>query len=507
MKKVRFFLVMLCLLLLFQTGVVPVFATEGGDTAADTTTATDVTDATDAGPAIPPEGEIPVVTGEDASVSNGCHTMDALISLGGSEKKVETAKSAILYELNSGTLLYAYQPNEKVYPASLVKIMTALLAVEDDHLEQTVTVTETALATVPYDALTVQLKAGETLTMKDLLYCMMVESANDACTVIAEQLAGSQEAFVARMNTRAKELGCTGTQFVNAHGLPDEQQYTTARDIGKIVETALQYDAFREVFGAVSYTVPETNCSQARYLVTTNYFMSTDRGVVKFRDSRFTGGKSGAISNTTDRSIACTAESGDLNLLCIVMGAEGTLEEDGYSLKRLGNFEEAAELMNYGFQNFMVSQILYEGKSVTQFPVTNGENQIVSRPVETVYSALPFGTTAEHLTWRYLRPNGELTAPVEKDDPVGTVQVWFGAVCLAQSDMVSMNGSVVYDKLPGTETLTGDTGNGGQFLKILGIVFIVLLGLAVVYLGVKFIRAAIIRARRRRRRKNRRRSR
>lgn len=504
MKKNQFYLIILCVLLLFQAWAVPAFATEGGDTTSDTT---DVTDATDDEPAIPPEGDIPAVTGEDASISNGCHTMHAQIPLGGSEKKLETAKSAILYELNSGTLLYAYQADEKVYPASLVKIMTALLVVEDDQLEQNVTVTNTALAALPSNVLTVDLKAGETLTMKDLLYCMMVESANDACVVIAEQLAGSQEAFAARMNARARELGCTGTQFVNAHGLPDEQQYTTARDIGKIVEKALQYDAFREVFGTVSYTVPETNCSQARYLVTTNYFMSTDRGVVKFRDSRFTGGKSGAISNTTDRSIACTAESGNLNLMCIVMGAEGTLEEDGYSLKRLGNFEEAAELVNFGIQNFTVSQILYEGKSVTQLPVTNGENQIVCRTVETVYSALPAGTTAEHLTWRYLRSDEELTAPVEKEDPVGKVQVWFGSVCLAQSDMVSMNGSAVYRKLTGTDAMTVDMGNGGQFLKILGIVFIVLLGLAVLYLGVKFIRAALIRARQRRRRKNRRRSR
>ncbi|MBQ9167598.1 MAG: D-alanyl-D-alanine carboxypeptidase [Oscillospiraceae bacterium] len=505
MKKFRILCVILCFIMVLQLAGVAVFATE---TTEETTAET--TEATEAGPAIEPEGEIPTVTGFDASISNGCHTLSAMVPLGGSEAMLETARSAILYELNSGTLLYAYYPDERVYPASLVKIMTALLVVEDGNLNQSVTVTQSALDSVPYDAISISIRAGETLTMKDLLYSMMVASANDACAVIAEEISGSQEAFVALMNQRAKELGCTGTQFVNSHGVHNEQQYTTARDMGRILEAALKYEEFREAFSATGYIVPANELSEARNLITTNYFMSKESGVVKFYDSRVTGGKSGAVSNS-DRSMACTAESGDMQLMSIVMGAKGTEAEDGYTLDYFGNFEETMELLDWGFQYFMVSQILYEGKSVAQFPVTNGENQVVGRPIKTVYSALPYGSTVDHLVWKYLQQNDGLTAPVKKDDAIGTVQVWYGSICLAQSDMVAMNPAKESTNAGDVSTnpaVIGENESGlGWFLKILGMIFAVIVVVAIIFIALRLVRGAVIHTRRRRRRKNRRRSR
>ena len=505
MKKIRILSVILCFIMVLQLAGVAVFATDPTED-----TISETTEATEAGPAIEPEGEIPTVTGSDASISNGSHTMSAMIPLGGSEAMLKTTRSAVLYELNSGTLLYAYNPDGRVYPASLVKIMTALLVVEAGNLDQSVTVTQSALDTVPYDAVSISIRAGETLTMKDLLYSMMVASANDACAVIAEAMSGSQEAFAALMNQRAKELGCTGTQFVNAHGIHNEQQYTTARDMGKILEAALEYEEFRDAFGATNYTVPANELSEARNLITTNYFMSKESNVVKFYDSRVTGGKSGAINNA-DRSMACTAESGDMQLMSIVMSAKGTEAEDGYTLNYLGNFEETMELLDWGFQYFMVSQILYEGKSVAQFPVANGENQVVGRPIQTVYSALPYGATVDNLVWKYLQPNTVLTAPIQTGDTIGTVQVWYGSICLAQSDMVAMNPAKVSTNagdVSTDSTVTGENESGlGWFLKILGMIFAVIVVVAIIFIVLRLVRGAVIRARRRRRRKNRRRSR
>ena len=136
---------------------------------------------------------------------------------------------------------------------------------------------------------------------------MMVGSANDAAAVIAEHIGTSQGAFVGLMNQRAKELGCENTQFMNANGLSHEEQYTTARDLAKITEAALHNEIFVELFSAIKYTVPATNKSEARELVTTNHLMSTETVRNQF-DERVTGGKTGAL-NTTDRSLICTAES------------------------------------------------------------------------------------------------------------------------------------------------------------------------------------------------------
>lgn len=502
MKKIRMISLLLCMLMIMQSAVFSVPASAEEADASSDPSETSIPEET----YIPVE--VPIITTGDASVSNGCHTLDAAQPLGSSEQLLDTAKAAILYELNSKTLLYAWNPDEKLYPASLAKIMTALLVIESGDLSRSVTATESALSSVPYDAMSISIKAGESFTMEDLLYCILVASANDACAVAAEEISGSQEAFVKRMNERAQELGCTNTNFANAGGLQDEQQYTTARDLGKILEAAMEYDSFRAAFGAGTYTVPATSASEARELISNNYFISKASGVVKFYDSKVTGGRSGAVS-TTDRSLAVTAQSGDLQLMSIVLGAEGILEEDGYSLYKTGNFEETETLLAYGFNNFEVSQILYEGRSVAQFPVENGENQVVGRPVDTVYSALPAGTTAARLVWKYLQTEDSLSAPVGIGTKVGTVQVWYGTTCLAQSDMVTMNASKVAAQVQSSGNETGSEAEAGiaLILKILGVIFAVLIVLILVLIAVRLIRASVIRARRRRRRRNRRRSR
>lgn len=496
MKKFGKFFFPVCLILVMSLLISPVLATQT-TTVPEDTVSTDNQISTD----------IPLLTVGDASVTNGCHTMDARVPLGGSQKMLDTAKSAVLYELNSGTLLYAYEPDLKVYPASLVKIMTALLVVENADLTATVEAKQDTLDSVPYDAVSIQIKAGEIFTVNDLLHAMLVESANDACAILAETVSDTQEEFVSLMNQRAAELGCSNTNFTNALGIHDENMYTTARDMGKILEEAVKYEAFRNAFGAEEYIIPANDISEERHLITTNYFAFADN-VVKFNDKRVTGGKSGAI-NTSDRSLVVTAQEGSLNLMSVVMSAEGVLEEDGYTLKVTGNFEETSELLQFGFDNYSVSQILYSGKSVAQFPVTGGENHVVGRPEQSVFSALPWGTTEDKLTWRYLQAQTGLEAPVIAGQSIGTVQVWYANLCLAQSDMVAMNSSKLEQNPFDDQSGDGDAGLSGlgMVLQILGVIFGIVIGLAFLFVVVNLIRRAAVRARRKRRRRNRRRSR
>lgn len=498
MKKLSLLCIVLCLCLLWSGIALTVSAT-----APDS----DVPETTQSEAPAAPVIQNSVYTEGDASVTYGAATLDGQKPLGGTVKRLETAKAALLYEINSDTLLYTWNPDTRVHPASLVKVMTCMIALEEGELTDPVTVTAEMRSQLKGADLQTDFKEGEQITLGDLVHSAMVSSSNASSTLIAIHISGSEGAFVARMNARAKELGCTDTNFVNAHGIPHDSQYTTARDMARIVAEAVKSETFCQVFGAKNYTIPATNLSEERELKTTNYFIS-NQTVQKFYDSRVTGGKSGAAS-TEDRSVVFTAESGELKLLGVVMGAEGKTEEDGYSLKRHGNFEEATELMNYGFNHYSTAQILFSSKSVAQFSVENGANDVVGRPVSSAFSAVPVGTAVENLSWQYVLKDS-LIAPVEKGSVIGAVQVWCGDVCIAQSDMVSMNGAALSAAAGQThqDQRTEEENDGfTQFLMVIAILVGAALILGALLMAVLWIRAAVAESRRRKRRQSRQRSR
>ncbi|NCC69043.1 MAG: D-alanyl-D-alanine carboxypeptidase, partial [Clostridia bacterium] len=175
-----------------------------------------------------------------------------------------TAKAVLLADADSGRIFFSQNADMKMYPASLTKIMTVLLAVEavdrgDVSLDDEVTCSEECLAGMDEDGSTANIVAGETMKLRDLMYCALVESANEACNVIAEYIGGSIGNFVQMMNDRAGELGCTGTHFANTHGLPDENHYTTAADMYLITMEAINQDLFMEICNTAKYTVSATN--------------------------------------------------------------------------------------------------------------------------------------------------------------------------------------------------------------------------------------------------------
>lgn len=443
----------------------------------------------------------------DQSVASGCHSVDASMQLSDSGQLVETAKAVIVYELGSDTMIYTWNPDTKIYPSSMVKLMTALVAIENGELTDKVSVTKRALSYVEIGSVSAGLIAGEELTLKDLLYCMMAASANDAAAVIAEHIGGTQEAFIKMMNERAKELGCTGTNYTNVHGLHEEQTYTTARDICRILDAALDIPEFKALFTAESYTVPATNKSEERQIFTSNYMMSRET-VKKYYDERVTGGKTGA-TDEAGRCLAATAEGKGMELLTIVMGAEPTYEEDGIALKTFGSFEETKLLLDYALENFECRQVFYEGQTISQFPVEGGINSVVTQPEKAASTVLPVDLDADKLTWIYGETSGAIIAPVEKGQKISYVQVWYGSKCLAQSELVAANAVEKWQE-PVVPTDPVEQGDGGSW-KLLGIICGVLAGIgAMVILGVlikKGIRLAALKARRRRRRINRRRSR
>lgn len=371
----------------------------------------------------------------DASVESGSHSLDAAYPLLGSEQAVENMYAAIMYERSGDTLMYAWNPDAAVHPASLVKIITAMLVIEACALDQVVTVSQEALSSVPYDAVSCDLVADEVMTVQDLLYCMMVASANDAAAVLAQYCAGSQEAFVGKMNAAAAALGCSATNFVNPHGIHHDQQYTTARDIAKILNAALELETFRNVFGTVEYTVPATNKSEARELKTGNYLISGE--VEIYYDSRVTGGRTGVATDRTN-CIASSAEQNGLSLITVVLGSESVYEDDGYTTKKFGGFPETSALLNMGFSGYSKTQVLYKDQTLTQCAVLNGTSDVVLGSAVDVSAVLPDGIEKDQLSYRYGNLTG-FAAPIQKGDVLSSLEIWYNNICVAQTPLQAMN--------------------------------------------------------------------
>ncbi len=497
MAKFRLLCLFLCFLLLIQPLLLPVSATQQ-TTETDSTTETTEPDRT----VEVPQVAFGTFTAEDESVTNGCRTMDGQRPLLGSGKMLQTTQAAFLYEVNSQTIVYAYNPDQKMYPASLVKIMTTLIAVENGDLTKNVTVTRTALDALPDGAMTVELQEGEILTLEQLLHCMMCGSANDAATVIAEHIAGSQEAFVEMMNRRAAEIGCTGTNFTNAHGLHEDELYTTARDMCKIVHEAMKNPDFMNFFSTVNFKVPATNLFPYRYLETTNYLMTPGVSQIYY-DSRVTGGRTG-ITDALERSLVSTAESRGMSYIIVVLCAVPTMSASGKTVFRFGNYEETNDLIDIAFSNMSIYRVLSEDNIINQYSVTGGENDITCGPDRLVYSVLPDGLDLDKFTVRYENSLASLTAPVGMGDEINRVQIWYGNVCLAQGRLLTRNSSQKIGSGNSNDVSGGEKSNIlPVVLAVLGILAAIAVVVFVVLLIVRRVHITRKNVRRRRRRRNR----
>ena len=401
----------------------------------------------------------------DESATGSCHTLMAGKSLAGDEIYTGTAKAVVLYELESQTLVYAHNPDVSINPTGLVKLLTALIVLEEGNLDDIVTVKRSTLNSISAGAVSAGLKSGEEITLRDLLYCVMVSSANDATAVMAEHVAGSQAAFVEKMNGRAATLGCENTYFTNVHGLEDEKQYSTARDLAIIVEEALKNEQFCHYFSVTNHTVEQTNSSAARKLTTTNYMMDTSS---KYYDSRVTGGKP-AAATSSDRSIICTAQDGNSRYLCVVISAKAKMS--GSSVTRYTNFDEAQALLNMGFGGFAIQQVLGTQQPYGMFAVANGENHVVVGADREVYALLPLGFDANQLLLRDVRIAENLKAPLLAGTVVGKLQVYYRSILIGEVDLVGRHdvssvGTTIQPDVPDDEATHG---HGFTLIAVIGI--------------------------------------
>jgi len=432
----------------------------------------------------------------NSAVASGSFSLDALNPLLGSDKLVDNVRAACIYEVNSQTLMYAWNADTQMYPASLVKLMTALLAIERGQLTDVVTVSQSAVSSVPLDAVSSKLVAGEKLTLEELLYCLLLGSGNDAAAVIAEHISGSQSAFVDEMNRYAQALGCSATQFTNPHGLHDDNQHTTARDCARILDAALKNELFKVIFTADEFTVQATNMSPERVLTYNNSMK--DSASKLYYDPRVIGGRTGTTKDGR-RCFAAVAQSNGMLVISIVMGSESVYQDDGYTAVRIGGYKETTKLFDACLNGNKTSQLLRAGQVIRQIPIEGASNDLFVGPMDSVITILPQELSFSDLVLRYSDKN--ISLPIFKGDYVSDVQIWNGSMCVAQVPLYAMN-----DLAPvNINQMVDEMQSLNSLPTALWIVFGIALGTVLAYLIFRFsgkIKEVMIRMRRKRYRRS-----
>ena len=307
------------------------------------------------------------------------------VSAAGKEDLNLFCSYAVLLDANHGEILYDMGANQRAYPASITKVMTALLVMEAIEYGQlspdtVVTVNQSAVENIPIEYVVGSFKPGETISIEELLYCMLLESDCDASNILAEAVDTTVEDFVAHMNRKAGELGCHGTHFTNTYGLHNENHYSTAYDLALIMQAALEYDLFRTVIKTPSHKVPATNLSGERFFYNKNALISNlyYEGYVY---DKCIGGKTGTTDDA-GRCLVAAAEDGDELLISVVLGS-GPMQVPGDEKLKQGQFRESKRLLEFGFDNFHRVTITKDSEPVTTVKVTmSRQADEVEAPVE-----------------------------------------------------------------------------------------------------------------------------
>lgn len=328
-------------------------------------------------------------------------------SAAASEALSVNAKGAVLIDGASGRILYAKNENEKLPEASCTKIMTALLALENCALDEKVTAGKNAHGV---SGTSIYLSEGETLSMEQMLYGLMLRSGNDAAVAIAEHVAGSVADFAALANARAEQLNADAS-FVNPHGLDAEGHRASALGLARIMRAAMQNADFRAITGTQKKIIPWVGNEYSRVLENKNRLLSSYEGA--------TGGKTGYTSKA-GRCLVFSAERDDLELIGTVLNC--------YTW-----FDTAEELLDYGFENYRMENALAEGQSAGQADVSGGDVESVDAlAADSLRAAVHKGGKS-----RVEIDLQQLTAPVKKGQIIGSAALIDGDEAVASCDLIA----------------------------------------------------------------------
>lgn len=256
------------------------------------------------------------------------------------------AESACLMDLKTGQVLYNKNMNRRQYPASITKVMTSLLAVENCSLGEMVHFSSDAVYGIEPGSAHIACEVDEELTVEQCLYGMMLSSANEVCLAIAEHVSGSKEEFAKLMNEKAKELGCKNTHFTNPNGLHESEHYTSAYDMCLIARGAWQYEEFRKVTGTKYYTMAKTNKKKEERYLLNNHQMLYGWKIPGYEYEYCVGGKTGFTDQSLN-TLVTYAKKGDMELVAVVMRDCSPLNSS-----TMNEYTDTKAMIEFGFSEF-----------------------------------------------------------------------------------------------------------------------------------------------------------
>ena len=345
------------------------------------------------------------------------------------------ATAALLVSPESDMVLYEKNADEKRYPASTTKIMTALLTLENvSDLSVVVTAEASDFENVTSDSSNAGIKVGEQVTVKDLLYALMLPSANEAAYMLARHVGGSWEQFVDMMNERAAELGCTGTHFCNPCGLHEDDHYTTAHDLYLIAKEAMKDATFRDIVSTVQHRMAKTNLHEERIIYTTNQLIFSSFQPWSYANCL--GIKTGHTSQAGNCFVGY-AEYGDAKLFSVVLGCSDSSKE--YP-SVAASFTDTKKLCQWGFENFTSKTLARQGEEVTYTKVklSTDTNQLLLTAKADVVALLPKDLDVKELELVEDIPE-EVKAPVKAGDPIGTATYRYNGTDYGTVELVALN--------------------------------------------------------------------
>ncbi len=396
----------------------------------------------------------------------------------GFETGIDTySQSYLLINLDTGTLVSEKDPDKKMEPASITKVMTYIVAYEQ------IRDVEGTVITIPQqvedDLLGTGssmsgILVGEKLTALQLLNMMMVPSGNDAALTFAYYVGdGDPQKFVNLMNEKAAELGCENTHFMNPHGLHDENHYTTARDLAVITQYAMNLPYFSEITDQVTYTLPATNLSEARTVYTTNRMLDQNADGGEYYYPYTKGIKTGS-HDQAGYCLVSTAVQGGYSYLCVALGAP-SVDADGNSISKHGEMIDSKALYQWAFENLELKTLVKTGEAKGEVKVDfawNTDSMLVA--AEEGYSAImPSSVEDSSILYTVDLPES-VEAPIKKGEVLGTLTMQYADQTLATVNLVATE-SVERSELLHTLDIGRDILSSNWFVSIIAIVIFLLL--------------------------------
>ena len=329
-----------------------------------------------------------------------------------------SADAAILIDSSSEKVLYSKNENQKMYPASTTKILTAILTIENCNLNNVVTVPYEAISSITSGYSVAALQAGEQLTVEQLLQVMLVHSANDAANVLAFHVSGSIENFAELMNNKVSELGLTNTHFTNPSGMHDENHYTTAHDLAIIMKYCMKNDTFRSLSSLKYCTIPATNKYDVRVFNTTNELLIYDNRDVSsnYYYKYAIAGKTGYTTQAKN-CLVSVAKKENLELICVVLSAG--IYPNNVSAK----FVDTKSIFDYGYNNYTIKKLREKDAIATQIEIGNGTKEtrnldlLISDDLSALVTQDEFDTEFEP----QIELQDNLFAPIAQGQVVGKI--------------------------------------------------------------------------------------